>query len=778
MPEWVRSALPYWKGASIGAVVSAALALILFLVSLLGFESISFHRSDWLAFLFFVPFAIGFGIQVQFKDLRGNEGFWVSKVLEVLKASSFAAAIASQPRAVSYIGSVIGWAILGIIWFVSLVTWLSTDPLDGPTLFFAAFCGSIGGAFGGFIEVAKRRGEFLGLQAITWTVVYSVVSMVLFAMAVGIWRSAHGVDPPFPLLREQTVDVVGLGLACGILIGYPRRARENSLLQNVAGLSDRIAGLGQRTWQFAKGLAAITFGGLALRFVSIYWSHASSSSSFGLFELIVIGASLAGLFYIGKGFRLVVGSLAAGSRLKDDSHGRARTAIENELRKARLIPRNGNIYLGRFLNGGRATQDVGYPGRIHLITIGPNGSGKGMGLIVPNLVDQRRSILITDPKGEAAAMTARLRAKMGRVVIINPFNLFVDERPYMRSHGFNPLDVLDPKSPDFVDDAVGLAEALVRVESKEPHWAESAQDLVAALIMHECLTRGRNASLTNVRRQLTEPFMVLGDKPIGLAKTIIEMSESGYIPLKSKAGRFLSGNKEMQGIISAAITQTRFIDSPPIAADLTRGKFDFADMKREIVTVYLILPAKRLTSQSNWLRLMVQSALTALQTTPGATLPPPIFLLDEFAQLGYLPSIENAMGMLRGYGVQLWPILQDLNQLKTLYSNRWQSFIGNRGALTAFAPHDLFTAEYLSKLCGQKTEIVESENEREGQANRGRSWGPQGLPLFRPEDLMKMPKGQMLCIEDSVENPFFTQAPGYWETSFNRGVDSNPYHPG
>jgi type IV secretion system protein VirD4 len=58
--------------------------------------------------------------------------------------------------------------------------------------------------------------------------------------------------------------------------------------------------------------------------------------------------------------------------------------------------------------------------------------------------------------------------------------------------------------------------------------------------------------------------------------------------------------------------------------------------------------------------------------------------------------IWMAMGIARGYGVQLWPFLQDLNQLKALYRDRWQSFLGKAAALTAFAPRDLFTAQHLS----------------------------------------------------------------------------------
>jgi Type IV secretory system Conjugative DNA transfer/ABC transporter substrate binding protein len=128
--------------------------------------------------------------------------------------------------------------------------------------------------------------------------------------------------------------------------------------------------------------------------------------------------------------------------------------------------------------------------------------------------------------------------------------------------------------------------------------------------------------------------------------------------LGPKAGRFLTGSKSNMNIISTAINETRFLDSPPIRRDLSGPGFDWDIMKREIVTVYLVLPADRLETHANFLRLIVTSALrTLLRSPPSTTLPPLLFVLDEFAQLGYLPPIENAMGIARGFGVQLWPIL-------------------------------------------------------------------------------------------------------------------------
>jgi type IV secretion system protein VirD4 len=433
------------------------------------------------------------------------------------------------------------------------------------------------------------------------------------------------------------------------------------------------------------------------------------------------------------------------------------------------------LLLGELFDEGKVRGEVRYQEPIHAITIGPNGSGKGTRLIIPNLADLPRSIFIVDPKAESLAVTFHARAKLGRVYVINPFNVLVDDLPHLKSHGYNPNADLNPQSDNFNDDATLMGLSLVPERSTGSgdgqFFGTSAQALVTALVMQDKIRNGTTANLANVRRLLTEPFTAGG-----LQRTIIEMATSHCEPLRAKTGRFVTGNKSVLDIMSTAINELNFLDSPPIQRDLSGPGFDWNLMKREIVTVFLVLPADRLESHANYLRLVVTSALrTLLRSPPSETLPPVLMILDEFAQLGYLPPIEGAAGIARGFGVQLWPILQDLNQLNALYRDRWQTFIGNAGILTAFAPRDWFTAKYLSDLCGQKFENVRSRNiNHEGQI----SWSdtPHEFARFRPEELMRMPQGQMLCIASGVPLPFFTKVSGYWETPYGRDLDPNPYY--
>ncbi len=384
-----------------------------------------------------------------------------------------------------------------------------------------------------------------------------------------------------------------------------------------------------------------------------------------------------------------------------------------------------------------------YVGDRHIVTLGPNGSGKSRRLLLPNLARLPNwSILVVDPKGDLATMTASYRANRGnKIVMLNPFDVLG-----LGSLGFNPVAALDPKSDDFPDDALGLAEALVRVQGQEPHWSESAQDLLAALIMYSRLTEAGGGSLGHVRAQLGKPASefreLVGEMMIAGARHRCE-------ELTVKAGRFSeinSENKELNSVISTALTQTRWLDSRPIKADLASGAYDFGRMKQEPTTVYLILPARRLGTHSTWLRLMIAAVLRPLMIDTRKPKVPVLFMLDEFAQLGHLPVIENNLAMMRGYGVKLWAVFQDLSQAHAIYKERWESFLGNAGVLQSFAPQDVVTADYLSKRTGQNTRAVLSygmSQQAGGNAPAGgnTSISQAALPLMLPQDLRNMDDG-------------------------------------
>ena len=317
------------------------------------------------------------------------------------------------------------------------------------------------------------------------------------------------------------------------------------------------------------------------------------------------------------------------------------------------------LWLGREWDpkSGRTGRPVTYDGDRHLTLFGPNGSGKGTALEIPNLLRLGSrsaggplSIVSIDPKGENAAVTARWRRSVSEVVILNPFNLLG-----LGDAGFNPLAGV--KS---YEDAAAIGDALQPMDGNDPFWPSGSRDLLTGLCLfevREAAREGRDPSLENVRGMLT------GD----LASFAARMVATGDFQLASLGARFIEDNRTNQSIIATAATATRWLLSEPIRASLGKNGIDWSRLKGpRPLTVYVILDADKLETFSVWLRLVVVSALNALYRQGGGGLRT-LFLLSEFAQLGRLEAIRSALGQGRGYGVQLWPVLQDINQLRTIY---------------------------------------------------------------------------------------------------------------
>ena len=140
---------------------------------------------------------------------------------------------------------------------------------------------------------------------------------------------------------------------------------------------------------------------------------------------------------------------------------------------------------------GRAGDPVAVDLESNFELIAPPGAGKGAALEIPNLLLglRRCSVLSIDPSGQNAAVCAEARrtAAKNDVLCLNPFGLHVERYPDLASAGCNPLANIDPRSPLFFQECQAVADALIKIESKDPHWTESARGLITGIVMWEVL---------------------------------------------------------------------------------------------------------------------------------------------------------------------------------------------------------------------------------------------------------------------------------------------------
>jgi type IV secretion system protein VirD4 len=369
----------------------------------------------------------------------------------------------------------------------------------------------------------------------------------------------------------------------------------------------------------------------------------------------------------------------------------------------------------------------------HMLSIAPTRSGKGVSLIVPNLLTYQGAVLVVDPKGENAWITAPRRRALGqKTYIVDPWDE-VNNQYGSRAGGpdqlekiahFNPLGIVDPESDEYVDDITSLADALIITEgTKEPHWDDSARELVAGLMAFvvESPDYRAHASLGLVRDFLSGSAAQI--------RAIVDEAQKLGGLAKRKLGRFKDDTEEISGIMSNALTQTGFLDNPTLKRSLASSDFSFEDLCDGNTSIYLVLPVDKLKTYARWLRLMVTVGLRAVARR-GSRSPlglPALFVLDEFGTIGKLDAVAQAYGLMAGRGMILWGFAQDLNELKRDYPHDWETIVGNSQAVTCFGVMDNFTADYVSKFLGIAT--IEQVNV---STTVGKSVGPrdQNAPIW------------------------------------------------
>jgi type IV secretion system protein VirD4 len=276
-------------------------------------------------------------------------------------------------------------------------------------------------------------------------------------------------------------------------------------------------------------------------------------------------------------------------------------------------------------------------------------------------------------------------------------------------------------------------------------------------------------------------FPYKGLKLPGMIETGVR---TGWEEIGIKAARFGDinpENRELHGVLSTALTQTRWLDSRPIKAELRKNPIDFSVIKDRPVTVYLILPARRLGTHSTWLRLMVASIVQKLMKDTRRASAPVLLMLDEYAALAGgasagdngdgFPVISRNMAMFRGYGIKLWTVWQDLAQAKLIYGEGFESFLGNAGVVQSFAPQDVVTADHLSKMTGQTTKPLrtsgESINPAPGQpmglsVSKSMNLGWIPMPTIMPQAFRNMDDGMSIVFSHKTKGPMpsFVPWPG------------------
>lgn len=374
--------------------------------------------------------------------------------------------------------------------------------------------------------------------------------------------------------------------------------------------------------------------------------------------------------------------------------------------------RSGSLFLGL---DPATNAPVGITTERHAITIAGSGSGKGAAFLIPNALRWPHNLLVVDPKGENAKATWQARAALGQTVaVLDPFN--VAAVPDGLRASFNPLTSIDPQSLTAREDIRVIADGLVkRHKADDGEWYDGAVMILAG-VMADVLANAPAdlRTFAAVRSQLLKPDADLHADAQHMAQSAAfgGLARSAGVSIMAAIDSDKGADKSF---LSMARRATDWMDSPSIASVLASSSFDLADLKTGKLSLFLVLPPQYLDEYGTFLRLFVRCAINAMMRDGAKTEGKCLFLLDEFYSLGKLDIIAKSAGLMRGYGLHLWPFLQDLGQLQSLYTPQIaETFFGNADASIFFGNSDQLTLEYVSKKVGNLTpeEVVASPPEQ------------------------------------------------------------------
>ncbi|RZL85528.1 MAG: type IV secretory system conjugative DNA transfer family protein [Variovorax sp.] len=381
-------------------------------------------------------------------------------------------------------------------------------------------------------------------------------------------------------------------------------------------------------------------------------------------------------------------------------HGEARFARKREIEQAGLLGDNG-IILGRLGN-----RYLVLPGQQGVELEAPPRSGKGVGLVIPNLLNWPGSTIVSDIKGENFLRTAGYRKAHGQEV-----HLFDPLSERERSSRWNPLGYVATEPYRCIDDLQRIGTMLFPdPHAGDPFWTSSARSLFLGIALYLFETEGAARTLGEVLRQ----GMASDDEGFQKHwKRVIDACERAGYPLSQQAVQSLYDVIDLAPTTASSIrkTFTSRLDlwlNPMIDAATSANDFDLRDLRKRPISIYVQINPDNIARLQPLLNLFFQQAI-GLQTRELPENNPALrhqllLMLDEFPALGRIPVIAESTAFLPGYNVRTVVIVQSNSQLIEKYGVEGAKSIRKMlAARIVFPPKEYEDAEAVSRELGTCT---------------------------------------------------------------------------
>lgn len=451
--------------------------------------------------------------------------------------------------------------------------------------------------------------------------------------------------------------------------------------------------------------------------------------------------------------------LVSAARPRRALHGDARFATAAEIERAGLIGHDGgtpSILVGRY-----GKRFLALAGQLSVMLSAPTRSGKGVGVVIPNLLNWPDSVVVLDLKGENFDVTAGYRATHGQAVYA--FSPFDEEA---RSHRWNPLSTVRTSPLHRVGDLLAIGQVFFPNDgsgtSSEAFFNDQARNLFLGLALYLLETPELPRTIGEMLRQSSGKGRPLKDH---LAAAIKQRAEDGK-PLSDECAdalqRLLSNSENTLSSIVATFNAPLIIFADAVVdAATSADDFRLEDVRRRRMSVYVRIPPNRLASARPLLSLFF-SQLVNLNTrtlpSQDASLSVQCLLVnDEFTAMGRVGVISTAAAFLAGYGLRLLTVVQAMSQLDAVYGEKEaRTFATNHGLQILYAPREQRDADEYSAMLGHFTERATSHGRSRSFSGHGhttvsRNESDQRRALLLPQEFKELGAERLVIVMENCK---------------------------
>ena len=464
----------------------------------------------------------------------------------------------------------------------------------------------------------------------------------------------------------------------------------------------------------------------------------------------IIGFGLPLLLVLGVGYLMLRGK---GQQL----HGDARFANAGDLSSAGLFKKEKTgIVVGKF--GGKL---VRLGGQQFVILAAPTRSGKGVGVVIPNLLDYQESMVVLDIKQENFDLTSGWRASQGQKVFL--FNPFAEDR---RTHRWNPLTYVSADPAFRVSDLMAIAAMLYPDGSDDQKfWVSQARNAFMAFALYLFENRDDEVALGFPGGQaptLGAIYRLSSGDGTDLRKFFQQLAQRPFLSDKSKqafANLLSQADETFASIMGTFKEPLNAWINPVLDAATSADDFDLTDLRKQKMTIYIGIQPNKL-AESRLIINLFFSQIINLNTRELPQANPALkhqvlLLMDEFTAIGRVDIIASAVSYMAGYNVRLLPIIQSMAQLDATYGKDVsRTIITNHALQILYAPREQQDANDYSEMLGYTTIRKRNKSRSNGQSTSvTTSHSEERRALMLPQELKAMGNDTEVFLYEGIPHP-------------------------